>query len=60
MHLLNHWPQQLQTLQVHRSHGVEDNASCDLDLGVKVKSNISCKCISPKPLVKATSKFAGA
>ena len=35
-----------QTLQVHKAHYVEGNASCYLDPRVKVKSNISCKCIS--------------
>ena len=33
MYFLNHWPEQLQALQVHSSYDVEDNASCDLDLG---------------------------
>ena len=51
MHLLNHWPQQLQTLQVHRSHDVEGNASNQILLVIA---------FPPKMLDIAASNFAGA
>ena len=64
MHLLlNHWTQQLQNLQVHRSNdvGVLGNISCDLV--VKVKGQIMFVLVNTSPpelLDVATSNFAGA
>ena len=60
MHPLNHWPLQLQTLQVHRSHDVEGNASCDLDLGSGSNQIFLVNALPPKPLDIEASNFAGA
>ena len=38
--LLNRWAQQLQTLQVHGSHDVEDTGQYSCDLDAKVKGQI--------------------
>ena len=60
MHLLNHWPKQLQTLQVHRSHDVEGNASYELDLGSRSNQIFLGNAFPLKPLNIAASNFAGA
>ena len=60
MHLLKHWPKQLQTLQAHRSHDVEGNASCDLDLGSRSNKIFLVNAFPPKPLDIAASNFAEA
>ena len=60
MHLLNHWPYQFQTLQVHRSHDVEGNASCDLDIGSRFNQIFLANAFPPKPLDIAASNFVGA
>ena len=53
MHLFKHWPYQLQTLQVHRSHNVEGNALCDLGLGSR-SNQIFLVAFPSKPLDIAT------
>ena len=60
MHLLNHWPYQLQTLQVHRAHNVEGNDSCDLDPSFRSNQLLLVNAFPPKPLDIATSNCADA
>ena len=60
MHFLNHWPKQRQTLQVHRAHDVEDNASYDLGLGSRSNQIFLVNAFSPKPLDILTSNFESA
>ena len=57
MHLLYRCTLQLQTLQVHRSHDVEGNASCDLDLGLRSNQTFLVNAFPPKLLDIETSYF---
>ena len=45
-------------MQVHRSHNVEDNVSCDFGLGSRVNQIFLVNRFPPKPLDIAISKFA--
>ena len=58
MHLLNHWPRQLHTLQVHSPRGVEGMASCDI--GSRLNQIFLVNAYPPKPLDIASSNFASA
>ena len=56
MHLLNTWSYQLQTLQLHRSHDVEDKALCDLDIGSGLNQVFLVNAFPPK-LLDSFSSF---
>ena len=45
---------------IHRSHDVEGNASCNLDPGSRLNQIFLVNAFPPKPLDIAASNFAGA